>query len=133
MGRLDKDSEGLIILTDDGDLALKLTHPRYEHEKEYLVTVEGSNEKSLTAGDLQKRFEKYTKSDMVSMKIIATQGKIAELNFVLKEGKKRQIRRMCSSVGLKVIRLLRIRIANLKLNGLPAGQFKRISKKDIIQ
>src|SRR3989304_4166506 len=114
VGRLDKDSIGMLILTNDGDLAYKLTHPSFEHEKEYEVTVQ----KHITGGQLDKLragiklFGEKTKKTKIQ-KISDTIFKI-----ILTEGKNRQIRRMCRKVGNPVIELKRERIGKLEMTYL---------------
>lgn len=142
VGRLDEDSEGLIILTNDGELAQELTHPSFEHEKEYEVTVRG---KGKVFGILQNKeriknlFErgmiidgKPMKADRVEVNLINTNYYL--LNTVLHTGHNRQIRKMCAKIGLEVITLRRIRIGNLTLEGLNLlpGQYKEISKNQIL-
>jgi len=116
IGRLDRESEGLMILTNDGDLALKLTHPRYHLEKEYEVMVD----KNIEPGRLKVGINKIIKSRNNMMWI------------VMYEGKKRQIREICWEAGYRVRRLARVRIGKLTLGELEPGQFKKIQVKDII-
>lgn len=124
IGRLDKDSEGLMLLTNDGELANKLMHPRYEHEKEYIVNAElrimNDELRKLSSGIIID--EKKTLPAKVK--------KLGEKQFsiVLREGRKRQIRRMVEAVGNKVVRLMRTRIGNVKLGNLPPGKYDIISK-----
>lgn len=116
VGRLDKESEGLLILTNDGELTLELTHPRFEHEKEYEVM-------------LDKPFE-ADKEKAAPAKIMKISGK--NLKVILKEGKKRQIRRIFAELGYKVYKLKRIRINKLRLGSLIKGEFEPIKKQDIL-
>ena len=127
VGRLDKNSSGLLILTNDGDLALKLTHPRYEKEKEYLVEVN----KEITKDFIKslKRGVKLEEGRTLPAKV--KQLGIKKFEIVLKEGKKRQIRRMCERLGYQVKSLHRIRINKLKLGDLKSGKFKYLGDKDI--
>ena len=116
IGRLDKDSEGLMILTNDGDLALKLTHPKFHLEKEYEVTVDKNIEpKRLNVG---------------INKIIKSRNNMFWI--VMYEGKKRQIREICWEAGYRVRRLARVRIGKLTLGELEPGQYKKIQIRDII-
>ena len=128
VGRLDKNSEGLIILTNDGELTNVLTHPRYEHEKEYEVVVD----KSLNPKQI-KKLEKGMVIENERMKMRSIK-KIKSNNYrvVLKMGKKRQIRVMLKELGVKVIKLKRIRINKLKLGSLPSGKWKEIKKHQIM-
>ena len=134
VGRLDKNSRGLMILTNDGELANKITHPRYGHEKEYIVTCEVHAQK---INHIIRKFEQgfeveFERFRPVQIKNIKFTNKILKLNIVLKEGKKRQIRRMCEAVGWKVLDLCRIRIGKILLGNLKSGGNKKISKKEIL-
>ncbi len=135
VGRLDKDSEGLLVLTNDGDLTNQLTHPKHHIEKEY-ITVCRARFDDLNLMDAIKRLEKgvmiegyLTKKTTVD-KISKDRNKIM-FNITLGEGKNRQIRRMCHNVGLKVISLKRIRVGKLQLGGLKKGEYKVLSDEDI--
>jgi 23S rRNA pseudouridine2605 synthase len=127
VGRLDKNSSGLIILTNDGELALKITHPKYEKEKEYLVTVDGNIENDLVTG-----FEKGIVLD--GKKTQPAKIKIKNKNtflVILKEGRKRQIRRVCQKYNYNVRSLHRIRINKLKLNNLSIGKWRFMTNDDL--
>lgn len=127
VGRLDKDTTGLLILTNDGTLTFKLTHPSSECEKEYEVTVDGDIRKGqmdkLQAG--VRLWGEKTKQTRVK-KINPNQ-----MRIILTEGKNRQIRRICQKVGLQVIQLKRIRIKGLELGSLPEGKWRKLTKKEI--
>jgi len=127
VGRLDKDSSGLIILTDDGELANQITHPRYENEKEYFVVLD----QNLKPEDIKKLEKGLTIAGkkLQPVKVIMAKNKSARL--VLKEGINRQIRRMLGKLGYTVVRLKRIRIGKLELEELKEGQWKKIRKDDI--
>ncbi len=126
VGRLDKDSTGLLLLTNDGKLHLKLTHPSFDHEKEYLVTVaqpipQGalhSLEKGLTILGTKTRHTRVKRISDTRFKII------------LKEGKNRQIRRMIQKVGNRVSDLKRIRVANVRLGRLPEGKWRHLDETE---
>ena len=126
IGRLDKDSSGLLLLTNDGRLHHKLSHPSFNHEKEYDVTVA----KPITDGALQKMaaglpmMENKTRPAKVQ--------RIASRRFriILKEGKNRQVRRMVRKVGNQVTRLKRIRVAGIKLGQLPPGKWRHLTDKE---
>lgn len=127
VGRLDFDSEGLLIFTNDGELTQALAHPKYEHDKEYEVaTQEAPSENQLEK--LRQGVEIATGPTWPA-KVKAKNGKIY---ITLHEGKKRQIRRMFAAVGLSVQSLKRIRISRLKLGELKSGLFKAINKNDIL-
>jgi 23S rRNA pseudouridine2605 synthase/23S rRNA pseudouridine2604 synthase len=124
IGRLDKDSTGLLLLTNDGHLHHRLSHPSFNHEKEYEVTVA----KPLPEGALRKLAEGLpmmgTRTRPARVKRISTR----RFRIVLREGKNRQIRRMVRKVGNQVTHLKRIRIANIKLGNLPSGRWRHLTK-----
>lgn len=127
IGRLDKNSRGLILLTDDGDLTNKLMHPRYEKQKQYDVKVHK---------EINDRFINKMKSGVKIDGYKTQPTEIKQLNkkkfsIILKEGKKRQIRKMCSKLGYEVIDLKRTKIGNIELNDLKPGQWKYIKKTQI--
>ena len=127
VGRLDKNSEGLIILTNDGDLTLKLTHPRYEKEKEYEVVVD----REIEEDQLQALRSGVRIEGIKTLPAKVTQTASDKFNIILKEGRKRQIRQMCRLVCLEVVNLKRIRINNLELGNLQVGQYKKLDQKQI--
>ncbi len=119
-GRLDIDSTGLLVLTQDGRVAKQLIGEDSDVDKEYLVRVDGK----LSDGDL-KRLNHGLSLDGKALKPAKVRWQNEDqLNFILREGKKRQIRRMCELVGLRVTGLKRIRIGNVKLGDLPLGQWR---------
>jgi 23S rRNA pseudouridine2605 synthase len=127
VGRLDKNTRGLIILTNDGNLSHKLTHPKFEKEKEYEVTV---NKK---ANDVQTKqlLEGVLLDDGLAKAKKLT--KIDDKNFVIiiSEGRKRQVRRMFEKIDLKVIDLKRTRIYNLNINDLKEGGWRYLTEKEV--
>jgi 23S rRNA pseudouridine2605 synthase len=124
VGRLDKDSEGLVLLTNDGELANKLTHPRYEHEKEYEVTIVGrvpnGAERVLMSG-MDIGDGEFVQG--IDVRNIKTRGKRTIVTVVLKEGKNRQIRRMFGKLGMDVVQLKRTRINSYNLKTLSIGKW----------
>jgi 23S rRNA pseudouridine2605 synthase len=132
VGRLDFDSEGLILLTDDGDLANKLTHPRFEHQKEYKVLLASrpDNEQLETwrRGVVLRDGYRTAPADV---HMLAYHGKGAWLRVVMHEGRKRQIRETSSLLGLSVVRIVRVRIGSLHLGSLKAGQWRELSPEEI--
>ncbi|PIR75480.1 MAG: rRNA pseudouridine synthase [Candidatus Magasanikbacteria bacterium CG_4_9_14_0_2_um_filter_42_11] len=132
VGRLDKDSEGLILLTNDGELTNELTHPRYEHEKEYEVTIDKKlmpDTKKLLSKGMLIEGEHYG-----GMQIVKewNQGKRVILTVILKEGKNRHIRKMLGQLGYNVSVLRRVRIGKLKLGTLTIGRWKFVERSDIV-
>lgn len=126
IGRLDEDSRGLLLLSSDGVVAKAVIGPESELDKEYLVRVEGRvTETALT------RLRFGLELDGRKLKPArVTQIQPQRLRFVLKEGRKRQIRRMCELVGLDVVDLLRVRIGPLELGGLPEGQWRALAPEE---
>ncbi|HCC23064.1 TPA: rRNA pseudouridine synthase [Candidatus Falkowbacteria bacterium] len=127
VGRLDRDSSGLLLITNDGDLALRLTHPRYEKDKEYEVTVDKKITPDLIAGF--NRGVRLADGQTLPAKFIAAGPK--RFTVILKEGKNRQIRRVCQRFNFAVVKLHRTRIGKLKLGNLKIGRYNRINVEDI--
>ncbi|MBL8511826.1 MAG: rRNA pseudouridine synthase [Betaproteobacteria bacterium] len=119
-GRLDIDSTGLLVLTQDGRIAKQLIGEHSEIDKEYLVRVSGV----LSASDLKRLNHGLSLDGQALKPAKVTWQNRDQLNFVLREGKKRQIRRMCEMVGLQVLGLKRIRIGQVRLGDLPMGQWR---------
>lgn len=128
VGRLDKDSEGLMLLTNDGELANFLMHPRYGCEKEYIVEVN----KDLTSDEMEKFRNGIELDDGRTKKCFIKRIKPKKYKIILQEGKKRQIRRMFKYFGVEVLRLKRVRIKTLKLNNLKVGRWRFLSEDEVI-
>lgn len=132
VGRLDFDSEGLILLTNDGELANRLTHPRYEHEKEYRVLVaRRPDAEQLDAWRRGVVLEDGYRSLPADVSLLDTAGKGQWLRVVLKEGRKRQIRETGFQLGLPVVRILRVRIGSLELGTLKVRQWRHLSAAEV--
>ena len=131
IGRLDYISEGLLLLTDDGELANRLTHPKHHLEKVYRVKVAGrlSDEQYEKLTD-EMEIDGYTIMP-VKVDIVKEEESGTVLKMTLKEGRNRQIRKMCQQVGLTVKRLSRVSIGNIKLNGLPVGKWRHLEKAEV--
>lgn len=129
VGRLDLNSEGLLLLTDDGDLANRLMHPSHGVEKTYLVTVEGA---PLDGAMLKRLRGELILDDGGRVRAVQVipRGQ-RQLEITINEGKNRQIRRMCQAVGLRVLRLCRIREGNLRLGKLPCGAWRRLTMAEV--
>ena len=134
VGRLDKDSEGLLLMSNDGDLVNKLTHPRFEHRKTYLVKVAGrwSEEKLATLRSPLTLDDGYTIRP-VPVEVVDDFGaNVRLLKFVLKEGRKRQIRKMCSAAHLVVLALKRVAVGAFELpRDLAPGQWRDLTPDEI--
>ena len=126
VGRLDMDSEGLLLLTDDGELTHRLTHPSHRVEKEYVVKVRGDAAQALP---LLRAPMVIDGEDMETDRVELT-GKNT-LTMVIHQGKNRQIRRMCAAAGLEVLRLKRVREGGLRLHDLQAGCWKLLTNEEI--
>ncbi len=126
VGRLDKDSTGLLLLTNDGRLHHTLSHPSFDHEKEYDVTVA----KTITDGALQKMATGLPMMESKTRPAEISRISSRRFRIILKEGKNRQIRRMVRKVGNRVTMLKRIRIAAIKLGRLPVGKWRFLSEKE---
>ena len=131
VGRLDKDSIGLVLLTNDGDLHNKLSHPSYNHEKEYIVTTMHPISKSA--------LENMADGMIIGKdKVKTRKAKIKKLsnnkfNIILKQGKNRQIRKMVGKTGNRVDILKRVRMANISLGNLKEGKWRYLTQKEIKQ
>lgn len=132
VGRLDVDSEGLVLLTNDGELANRLTHPRFGHEKEYRVLVarQPDNEQ-LEAWKHGVVLEDGFRTSPAAVTVAAKYGKGAWLRVILREGRKRQIREMGTRTGLTVVRIIRVRIATLLLGSLKPREWRYLSPAEV--
>ncbi len=142
-GRLDMDSEGLLLLTNDGELAHKLTDPRFNHPKTYLVQVEGEPTTEALAAlerGVEVKGRKTRRSQVMVVlepdlppraKPVTPHGPTSWLRIVLREGKKRQIRHMTAAVGLPTLRLVRIAIGPVALGDLQPGEWRSLSQEEI--
>ena len=132
VGRLDFDSEGLILMTNDGELTNKLTHPRFGHEKEYRVLVaHRPDEKQLTAWRRGVVLEDGDKTAPAEVNFISTSGKGAWIRVTMGEGKKRQIREVGRLLGLPVVKIIRMRIGTLKLGSLKPRQWRHLTADEV--
>ncbi len=133
VGRLDRDSEGLLIMTNDGELANQITHPSSHVNKTYRVTVGGAvdNEQidSLCSGIVIDG-RKTLPCDVF---VIERRDDRTVLSFIIQEGRNRQIRKMCDAVGLEVLRLKRVEIAGVKLGGLKTGAWRELNERELIR
>lgn len=134
VGRLDADSEGLILLTNDGELTNRLTHPRYGHEKEYRVLVaRRPDEDQLEKWRRGLVMEDGYRTEPAKIWMEETAGKGAWLRIILREGRKRQIRECGSLVGLPVVKIIRVRIGTLLLGKLKPGEWRHLTASEIQQ
>ena len=127
VGRLDAETEGLLLLTNDGDLAHRLTHPSHGVEKEYLAEVRGRP----PAGALRRLREGVELDDGVTAPARVSLVAPGALRIVIHEGRNRQVRRMCEAVGHPVVRLVRVRIGPLRDQRLRPGSWRRLDQKEL--
>lgn len=134
VGRLDFDSEGLILMTNDGDLTNKLTHPRYGHEKEYRVLVaRRPDEKQFEAWRRGVVLEDGDKTAPADVSFLSSSGKGAWMRVVMGEGRKRQIREVGRLLGLPVVKIIRLRIGTLKLGSLKPRQWRHLTETEVLE
>lgn len=127
VGRLDKDSEGLILLTNDGDIVNEILRSEHSHEKEYLVKVDKPFSDTFLKGMSGGVDILVGKTEPCSVKRISDD----EFRIILTQGLNRQIRRMCRVFGYTAVRLQRVRIMNVKLDGLDVGQWRDLAKEEL--
>ncbi len=131
VGRLDQNSEGLILVTNDGDLALRLTHPRHHVEKEYIVWVR--EEITQEQGDHMLRgvHDQGERLRALAIHPLPTKGRYHAYSMILGEGRNRHIRRMCDALGVSVARIKRIRMGGLELHDLPVGSCRELAGREL--
>lgn len=129
VGRLDYDSEGLLLMTNDGDFALRASHPRYETDKTYEVEVCGAWD-GTAEGLRRLRSIGGERIRPPDVKLLWQRGERAKYAITIHEGKNRQVRRMCAAVGLQVLRLVRVREHTLCLGDLPAGHWRWLTPQE---
>ena len=132
VGRLDRDTEGLLLLTNDGDLANALTHPRFGVEKEYLAEVEGvPTPKHI--GQLRRGVElEDGDASAKGARVAGRSGDRGAVRLVMTEGRKREVRRLLAAVGLPVTRLVRVRVGPIRLGGLPPGERRELTHDEVV-
>jgi len=130
VGRLDKDSTGLLLLTNDGELTYRLTHPRFEHEKEYLIHIDG-----MLKPEEKKKLEKGVElEDGMTYPVVVKEVKSQppfNYSITMHEGRKRQVRRMLANLGYLVLALKRIRMGNLTLGNLKEGAIRELTPAEV--
>ena len=131
VGRLDANSEGLLLLTNDGDFANLIAHPRHAHEKEYHVAIPGT----VKDADLRALREGVPIDGYVTLpaqvRVLSSDGKTTWLSMTIVEGRNRQIRRMLHALGYRVERLIRVRIGPLWLGSLPRGSYRHLTPAEV--
>ncbi len=130
VGRLDLRSEGLMLLTDDGGLANRLTHPRYEHAKEYRVYVEGHPDEATLERWRKGVFLDGRRTAPADVSVLRAEVRHTWLRVVLREGRKRQIRRVGAMLGCPVHRVIRVRIGPVHLGNLKPGEWRHLTERE---
>ena len=133
IGRLDYDTEGLLLLTNDGDLAQKISHPSHETEKEYIVKIEGNILESELAVLRAGVVENGIKMPKAKVELLGIVNNNAKLSVIIDEGQNRQIRRMFEAINKPIKMLKRIRIGNIKLGGLQRGEYKPLNDYELCE
>ena len=131
VGRLDKDSTGLLLLTNDGELTHRFTHPRFEHEKEYHVTINSA----LTKADRRRLGKGIDLDDGITWpaRVVAVNEQSFIYAVTIHEGRKRQVRRMFEHLGYRVQALKRVRMGSLRLGKLPEGEVRELTPREVRQ
>lgn len=130
VGRLDMDSEGLLLFTNDGDWANKLMHPKHEVDKTYRVTVTGYSAEGFQKLAQPVELDGY-RIKSPTLALLRQEGEKAQLLVTIHEGRNRQVRRMCAMAGMEVRRLVRVEEGNLKLGDLPLGKWRHLTDEEI--
>lgn len=131
VGRLDYDTEGLIFLTNDGQFALRLTHPRYEIIKKYVATVQGRVEQEMLGKFVSGVFHDGERLRAHRVRLISASKSASMAELELTEGKNREVRRMFESQGAEVMRLQRVQIGKIKLGELKPGKWRALTEPEI--
>lgn len=131
VGRLDYNTEGLIFLTNDGDFANRVTHPRFHFEKEYHVTVEGEIKESELAVLRAGVVENGVRMPKAKVALSGFDGKNSKLSVIIDEGQNHQVRRMFAAIGRDIVLLKRVRIGEVRLGGLSRGKTKPLTPEEI--
>ncbi|WXR61819.1 pseudouridine synthase [Peptostreptococcaceae bacterium AGR-M142] len=131
IGRLDYDTSGLLLLTNDGDLTYKITHPKHNIKKTYEAYIEGvPTKEEISSFEKGLKIEDYTTSK-AKFDIVNIKGKNSIVSITIHEGKNRQVRKMCDKINHPVIKLKRVSIGNIKLNNLIEGKYRPLNKEEI--
>lgn len=131
VGRLDRDTEGLLLLTNDGDFAFRMTHPRFEVQKVYRAEVQGVP----APASLQRLMRGVELEDGTTApaqaRVLRADGPLASVELTIREGKKREVRRMLEAVGSRVVRLRRVQFGGLRLGNLRPGEVRTLSGREV--
>ncbi len=131
VGRLDVNSEGLMLMTNDGEFANLLAHPRYSYEKEYHVSVPGTVREEDLQGLRQGVVIEGGRTAPAKVRVLSSDGKTTWLSITIHEGRNRQVRRMLHALGYRVERLIRVRVGPLWLGSLPRGAYRHLTSAEV--
>ena len=131
VGRLDYDTSGLLLLTNDGDLTYLITHPKHEIEKTYIATVRGIPTEAQLKDFRQGLIIDNWKTAKAKINIISKTNNNATLSITIREGRNRQVRKMCAAIGTRVINLTRISVGPIKIGNLKEGQYRKLTEKEL--
>jgi 23S rRNA pseudouridine2605 synthase len=131
VGRLDRDTEGLIVMTNDGDLAQLLAHPRHGVEKEYLAEVEGTPSPASLRALREGVYLDDGRTQPARVQVVQRRDEYSALSITIHEGRKRQVRRMCEAVGHRVVRLVRVRIGPVTDRHLRPGTWRSLTPAEV--
>ncbi len=131
VGRLDKDTSGLLLLTNDGEFTYTFTHPKHHVRKKYIAEIKGTPDSSkLNRFKKGLKIEDYTTSP-ANIRLLASKKKSSIVEITIYEGRNRQVRKMCSTIGHPVVNLKRIAVGGLELRDLPEGKWRYLSKDEL--
>lgn len=133
VGRLDYDTEGLLILTSDGDFAYRCTHPKHEINKKYYAEVKGALDSRAVSELRRGVMVDGQKTSQAQIDILESKDGLSKLHVVIHEGRNRQVKKMFEAVGCKVTYLMRVAIGELELGGLATGAWRRLEESDFIR
>ena len=131
VGRLDYDTEGLLLITNDGDFAYRLTHPKYKVKKTYLAETKGTCSPEGIKRLREGLYIDGHKTAEADVEVVESKNGLTTLSIAIMEGRNRQVRKMCEAVGLKVVRLQRLSFGNLTLDGVSPGHHRRLTGGEI--
>ncbi len=131
IGRLDKDTSGLLLLTNDGEFAYTLMHPKHHIRKKYIAELRGTPDTTKLAKFRKgMKIEDYTTSP-AEIKLLSSKKRTSVVEIVIYEGRNRQVKKMCSHIGHPVVNLKRVAIGNLDLGNLPEGEWRHLTKREL--
>ncbi len=131
VGRLDYDTEGLLLITNDGDFSYRLTHPKHEIKKTYIAETEGIPSPEDLKNFREGLYIDGYKTAPASIDVLESGKNSSTLKIIISEGKNRQVRKMCDKIGLKVVNLKRIAFGSINLDGLDTGEYRYLTEDEV--